>query len=53
MLLEGSIDNVKIFDCALTSSQIDSFCQVDITTALPEVVDLPYVVVFPNPTAGW
>ncbi|MBV6406097.1 MAG: hypothetical protein GFGODING_02882 [Flavobacteriales bacterium] len=46
----GRIDDVRIYDCALTASEIADMC--DLNTALSTIAVQPQVRVFPNPTTG-
>lgn len=46
----GRIDDVRIYDCALTASEIAAIC--DLNTALPTAASHPEVRVYPNPTNG-
>lgn len=46
----GVIDDVRIYDCALTASEIAGICEFN--TALPTAFVQPEVRVYPNPTNG-
>lgn len=46
----GVIDDVRIYDCALTASEIAGMC--DLNTALPTTAVQPEVRLYPNPTNG-
>lgn len=47
---KGRIDDVRIYDCALTASEIAGICELN--TALPSATVQPEVRVYPNPTNG-
>lgn len=47
---KGRIDDVRVYDCALTASEIAGIC--DLNTALPTAFAQHEVSVYPNPSNG-
>ena len=49
---KGRIDDVKIYNCALSPAELDSLCQPDFSTSMNKPKNADRIACYPNPTTG-